>query len=403
VTPTTFPAVTNSSQIGRIEILEETMMLTMWKISCRFGFCVLLLSCSLWPTRPARADSGTTQDLTHVRTLAEQGSIHDQIKLAGDYFTGNGVTQDSKRAAYWYEKAAGLGNPEAQNQIGYFYQAGIGVPQDPKRALHWYHLSASSGFAKAKVNLAIIYLRGIGVQKNDELAVRLLTQAFQEGNGTAATYLGLLSYFGIAVKEDKIGAERWFQSALKLHDPLAAYDLGLLYSVYVDHPRDLPKAAALLRRAADAGYVPAMHSLGLLLVNHRELKQNPQQSRTLLETAANAGYWKSSIVLGILARDGRGIPIDNEAAYFHFHLGVLQGGPEADHLIKKDMDVLAAKMGAEDRQTAISTANTWFAHHSLAIAFVYKDGATKSYFPAAAMTVAPDGSFAGQLLPLASS
>jgi TPR repeat protein len=347
----------------------------------------------------AHADPGTTTDLVHVRVLAEQGSIRDEIALAGDYFTGNGVKQDPKMAAYWYERAAGHGNPEAQNQIGYFYQAGIGVPQDPKRALHWYQLSASSGSAIAKVNLAMAYLHGIGVQKGD-LAVQLLTQAFQEGNGTAATYLGDLYFFGMVVREDKIVAEKWFESGLKLHDPLAAFNLGSLYSVEANHPHDIPKAAELLRQAADAGYVPAMYSLGLLLVNHPELKQDPQQSRTLLEAAANAGSWKSSIVLGILARDGHGTPVDNKAAYFHFRVGVLQGGSAADQLIKRDMDYLANRIGVEQCQTADSAAREWFGHHSLALVFVYKDGAKRD-FPAAAMAYAPDG-LAGRLLPPAS-
>ncbi|HSY69445.1 MAG TPA: tetratricopeptide repeat protein [Edaphobacter sp.] len=378
------------------------MMPTVWKYSYRFGASAFLFVYTLWVPMSARADAGTAEDLTQVRTLAERGSIRDEIVLAGDYFMGKGVKQDPKMAAYWYEKAAGHGNPEAQNQIGYFYQAGIGVPQDSKRALHWYQLSASSGFAKAKVNLAIVYLHGTGVPKNGDLAVQLLTQAFQQGNGTAATYLGDFYYFGVAVKEDKIVAERWFESALKLHDPLAAYNLGSLYSVNAEHPHDIPKASELLRQAADAGYVPAMHSLGLLLINHPELKQDPQQSRTLLETAANAGSWKSSIVLGILARDGRGVPVDNKAAYIHFRVAVLRGGAEANRLVKRDIDVLAAKMGADECRTADSAANEWFEHHSLAFAFVYKDG-TKRDFPAAALTYPTDGSFAGQLVPLASS
>jgi TPR repeat protein len=154
----------------------------------------------------------------------------------------------------------------------------------------------------------------------------LLTQAFQAGNATAATYLGVLYFFGAGVKEDKVAAERWFESALKLHDPLAAFNLGSLYSVETDHPHDIPKAAELLRQAVDAGYVPAMHSLGLLLVNHPELSQNPQQSHALLEAAANAGSWKSSVALAVLARDGRGVPVDPKAAYFHFRIATLQGG-----------------------------------------------------------------------------
>jgi TPR repeat protein len=323
--------------------------------------------------------------------------------LAGDYFTGSGVERDPKMAAYWYEKAAGLGSPEAQNQIGYFYQAGIGVARDSKRAFHWYQLASSAGLPRAKVNLAIAYLRGAGVQKNDDMAVKLLTQAFQQGNGTAATYLGLLYFFGIAVNEDKVAAEKWFESGLKLHDPLAGYNLGSLYSVYADHPHDLPKAAELLRVATDAGYVPAMHSLGLLLINHPEVKQTPGQALNLIETAANAGSWKSSVVLGILARDGRGVPVDKEAAYRHFRIAVLQGRKDAELMIKRDLEVLEGTISPERCQSANSAANEWFEHHSIALAYVYKDGATKRDFPPAALAIAPDGSSAGQLLPLSSS
>jgi hypothetical protein len=375
------------------------MMHTTWQTICRFGTSISLLTCPLLVTRFASAGAGA--DLTQIRTLAERGSINDEIVLAADYFTGNGVPQDSKMAAYWYEKAAGLGNAAAQNQIGYFYQAGIGVRQDPKRALRWYQLSASSGCAIAKVNLAIAYLHGLGTPKNEELAAQLLRQAYEEGNGTAATYLGDLYYFGLAVKEDRASAEKWFEAGLRLQDPLAAFNLGSLYSVNADHLHDLPKAAELLRRSADAGFVPAMHSLGLLLVNHPELKQTAGESRALLETAANAGSWKSSVVLGILARDGRGIPVDHQAAYFHFRLAVLQGGEEAEHLLKHDLDLLATKISYNERQVAMSDADAQLKQHPLKLAFIY--GVSHKDFPAAAITFDSDGSFAGQLLPLSSS
>jgi len=379
------------------------MMHAAWQTIWRFGVSISLLSCPFCTTRFASADAGTGVDLTRVRTLAEQGSISDEIALAADYFTGNGVPQDLKTAAYWYEKAAGLGNPAAENQIGYFYQAGIGVRRDPKRAVHWYQLSASSGFPIAKVNLAIAYLNGLGVPKNEDLAVRLLTQAYEGGNGTAATYLGDLYYFGLAVKQDKAAGERWFESGVKLHDPLAEFNLGSLYSVNADHLHDLPKAAELLRQSADGGFVPAMHSFGLLLVNHPELKQTPGQSRTLLETAENAGSWKSSVVLAILAQDMRTVPVDYRAAYFHYRLAVLQGGEEADHLIKRDMNAVGTKISDQERQIAIAAADAWFEHHSLKFVFLYKNGTSSKDFPAAAMTYASDGSFAGQLLPLSSS
>ena len=371
------------------------MTYTTWKIIRRSEICVLPLAVALCTAMPVYAGA----DLSTVRAHAEQGSVLDEILLAGDYFSGNGVAQDTKMAAYWYEKAAGHGSPEAQNQIGYFYQAGIGVSKDPKRAVHWYQLASASGFAKAKVNLAVAYLRGIGIQQNDEQALRLFNQAFQAGNGTAATYLGLLYYFGIAVKQDKATAEKWFESGLKLHDVLAAYDLGSMYSIIPDHPHDLPRAAVLLRQSAEAGYVPAMHSLGLLLLNHSELKPaTPQEIRTLLETAAGAGSWKSSVVLGIIARDGRGTPVDYKTAYYHFRVALLQGGADAEKMIKKDVDIMAARITEEENQTAISAANTWFQHHSVPLIYVYKEGTPRRDFPMVGIALTPDGS-PGQLLP----
>jgi TPR repeat protein len=381
----------------------------MMHITCKAVFhrlpvSILLLAFPLFSASPSYVDTDSSPELTRVRALAEKGSINDEIVLAGDYFIGTGVKQDPKMAAYWYEKAAAHGSPEAENQIGYFYQAGIGVTQDLDKAFHWYQLSAASGYATAKVNLAVAYLHGLGTRKSDDLAVQFLTQAYEGGNGRAATYLGILSFFGIAMKEDRVAAESWFESAIKLHDPLAAYNLGSLYSVDLDHPHDLPRAADLLRQATDGGYVPAMHSLGLLFVNHPELKQGPDQAHTLLEAAANAGNWKSSVVLGILARDGRcGVPANVEQAYFHFRLAAIQGGLQAERLIKHDMDTLAAKIGGEESRKQNSAANNWFQHHSVTLAFVYKDGSTKRAFPAAAMADTSEGSFAGQLLPLASS
>src|SRR5437868_3040742 len=242
-------------------------------------------------------------------------------------------------------------------------------------------------------------LRGTGIRQNKGQGVRLSSRAFQAGNGTADTYRGLLYYFGIAVPQDRAAAEKWFESGLKLHDPLAAYDLGSMYSVNQDHPHDLPKAAGLLRQACDGGYVPAMHSLGILLVNHPELKPaSPQESRILLETAANAGSWKSSIVLGILAREGRGVPVDYKVAYYHFRVALLQGGAEAEKLIKNDVEINAARISDEERQTAASAANTWFEHHSIPLIYVYKEGTPRRDFPLVGIAMAPDGS-AGQLLP----
>src|SRR5438094_10509126 len=106
-----FFSCANKRKPGHLDIREGTMMQITQKIICRFGASALLPVCVLWASMPAYADPGAPADLTSVRELAEKGSVRDEITLAADYFSGTGVAQDSKMAAYWYEKAAGHGNP----------------------------------------------------------------------------------------------------------------------------------------------------------------------------------------------------------------------------------------------------------------------------------------------------
>jgi uncharacterized protein len=346
-----------------------------------------------------RAAQAAREDIPQLQAAAERGLVPQQIELATAYFIGDGVPQDVKLAAHWYEKAAESGDPEAENEIGFLYQTGAGVPFDPERAFHWYQLSAATGYVKAKVNLGVMYVWGIGVRKNEELAVHFFREAFEKGDGTAASYLGDLSYFGIGMKQDRAAAERWYASGAKLHDPIAAYNLGSLFSVQADHPHDFPKAAALLRRSASDGYVPAMHSLGLILVNHPELARSAQEARTLLQTASQAGSWRSTVLLGVLARDGRGAPVDAEAAYYDFQLAVLQGGNAARSLLANDIDALSVRLPAERAAALATSASEWFKQHPAALAFVCKSGETNKRFPALARGLADDEFHAGQLIP----
>jgi len=259
---------------------------------------------------------------------------------------------------------------------------GLGVPADPERALHWYQLSAASGLPDATLNLGVLYVLGLGVEKDASVAAEYFQEAVRKGNGTGATYLGTLNYFGIGLPQDRVAAEHWYTVGEKLHDPMAAYDLGTLYSVVPDHPHNPSKAAAYLRESAGEGFVPSMHSLAVLLVHHPELARSPDEAVHLLEFCANVGYWRSSLVLGVLARDGNGVPADGKAAYYHFQVAMLQGGEEAQTLLRKDTQKLAAVLGSEESEKLDSDASHWFQQHHLAVNFINTKGNKGKLFPA---------------------
>jgi TPR repeat protein len=295
--------------------------------------------------------------------------------------TGDGVPRDLAAAARWYEKAAQRGEPNAQNQIGYFYQSGIGVPKDVGRAMHWYQLSAASGDASALLNMGVLYFTGTGVKKDVSYAASVFENAVRKGNGTAAAYLGDIYYFGDLGLADVTLAEKWFETGARMDDPIATYNLGSLFSVAANHPHDFPKAVSLMRRSTAKGYVPAMHSLALLLINHPQEEQTSGEVRSLLETAAAAGEWKSSIVLGILARDGKGTPVDKRAADYYFHVAALQGGKPVEDLVMYDLSKLDAAFDEAQREAIRAEARAWYTQHTEVKRFVPKDPREQKLFP----------------------
>ncbi len=340
---------------------------------------IALLACGVF-AQPGHGQSLDEKKFLKLQAEARRGVLSAEIELAADYLTGDGVPQDVRAAAHWYENAAQRGDSEAQNEIGYLYQTGVGVPADLSQALHWYHLAAASGSAAGKLNLGILYLSGLGVRKDVPLAMQLFEEGARKGNGTAAGYLGQIYYFGLAGDRDMPAAERWLEAGAKLHDPMAAYNLGSLYSTAPDHAHDLRRAAELLRQSAASGYVPAMYSLGLLLVNHPELKQTARESLTLLEAAAEAGEWRSSLLLGVLARDGKGVAVDRRSASYHFQIAVLQGGAEAEHLLRHDIDALSGPLDEDERAASTSAARAWYGQHPLTQPFLVSNHSGASYF-----------------------
>jgi uncharacterized protein len=359
--------------------------------SRRFVIPVAILSFLLVAESRSLAAPAADVDLPATQSGFTPRTVQEQIKLAGDYLIGRGVAQDLKLAAYWYEKAAGSGNPQAEMQIGYFYDAGIGVEKDPARAAHWYQLAAAGGLAGAKVNLGVLYLWGNGVEKNPQLAAKLLREAVKAGSGRAACFLGDIYYLGTGVPVDKAAGEKWYVRGTELHDPQAEYDLGLLLFVGKDHAHDLVKAEALLRESAAAGYVPAIHSLGLLLVRNPERARSADEAAKLLSESAGAGIWRSSMILGILTRDGKGVAANPGDAYYHFRVAALQGGDEASKLLESDLQRLAAQLGPGKTADLDAQAQSFFEHHRTTLDFVYKPGELRAGFPAFALAAPADG------------
>ena len=73
-----------------------------------------------------------------------------QFNLALICQKGEGVSQDCKKAIYWYEQSAKQGDASAQYNLALMYDNGEGVIQDYTKAVYWYEQSAKQGEARAQ-------------------------------------------------------------------------------------------------------------------------------------------------------------------------------------------------------------------------------------------------------------
>ena len=78
----------------------------------------------------------------------------------------------------WYKRAAELGHPEAQYNLGIAYIEGIGVPYDPQQAASYFDNAAKGDIMEAAYNLGLIYENGLlGEAKPDEALMWYKTAA----------------------------------------------------------------------------------------------------------------------------------------------------------------------------------------------------------------------------------
>lgn len=70
-------------------------------------------------------------------------------------------------------KSAELGNPIAQNNLGYFYRSGIsGLNKDYQKAMMWFLKAAEYNSPIAQTRIGDMYYKGEGVEKNLDESIK---------------------------------------------------------------------------------------------------------------------------------------------------------------------------------------------------------------------------------------
>jgi TPR repeat protein len=147
---------------------------------------ICAMAASLRP--PATAQS---QNISSLRKQAKEGNAESQYELAKDYYTGTGVSKDSKQGLEWLRKAAAQGHPGAEFALSVLYRKG--ELNDPKQGLEWLRKSAAHNNAPAEYELACLFRDGQGgVSRNLHEAAGWFRKAAQQQNEPAQNALAQL-------------------------------------------------------------------------------------------------------------------------------------------------------------------------------------------------------------------
>lgn len=155
-------------------------------------------------------------DAQLLTQYASQGNHHAQFFLAKRLQKGEGLSQDSKTAAYWYGRAAADGIAPAQLNLGIMYLKGEGVSTDRTKARFWLEKAALLGDNRASYALAVLdekNSRLVDAYKWYELSSR---EAMLDDNikNHAKAKIGqlALNLSSTEIETAKRSANAWFQN-----------------------------------------------------------------------------------------------------------------------------------------------------------------------------------------------
>lgn len=344
---------------------------------------------------------------------ANQGDPVAQFCLGYMFKEGIGVRADNEKARKWYERAAAQDYTPAMNNLAKMYYDGVFDSKGKELGKELWKRAAEMGNPTAQFNLGFAYwadVHPIAADSEDiEKVEKLLKQAANQKLPRASDYLGLLykikaqhaadngdfkladkwyemqenSYKaadnmvkaeekaagkkekGFAPSQHNLGVmyekgdgvaqsltenERW-KEALKWYTQAAEQGhagsqsrLGFMY--YLGHgvDKDLKKTMELFKKAAEQGTVSAQNNLASMYSeeakqseNERTAKLNNERASRWFLRAAQQGDGFAQVNLGSNFKIGRnGVPQDNAEAYYWYSLALR----DTDYLNSEDAYIL---------------------------------------------------------------
>lgn len=137
-----------------------------------------------------KGDADVRGDSIGIRVVRDLTPELNALTDRGNrYLRGDDGEQNDHLAFDSYRRAAALGLPRAQHNLGYLYAQGRGVGEDAGMAVRWYREAAARGYLPAITSLGLAYREGRGLSVDPDRGLALLQRAASAGDERAAKAL----------------------------------------------------------------------------------------------------------------------------------------------------------------------------------------------------------------------
>ncbi len=238
---------------------------------------------------------------------AKLGNSDAQCCMGCCFKNGYGTSVDYEMARTWYDKSSKNGCSRALRHIGFSYLDGIGVKKDTNMAIEWLKKAIDLGDVSSMVTIGAIYYYGKGgMTINYEEAVKWYTMAAERGDDDGMWRLALCYERGNGLEKNFEKAFEWFKKSAEKENPNGLLGLGKSYYEEMNYK----EAVTLYKKAIEGGNVGALYSLGHCYeYGYGVEKKDLNAAYTLYKKAANLGHKKAIEKLNGLDNDQLPFPV----------------------------------------------------------------------------------------------
>ena len=156
-------------------------------------------------------------------------------------------------AAFWFRKAALLGEPSAAYNLAVMYFGGEAKNINEKQALQLIEQSADTGFALAQHMLGTFYEQGKHVPASQAKAFALFEKAALNNHTDAFVSVATQYYLGRGVPVDYGLAAKWYEKAAEKGDVGSQYLIASMYETGTGVQQNVQSALDWYTAAARQG------------------------------------------------------------------------------------------------------------------------------------------------------